>query len=40
MIFISLQSPDFFYKTLNEMLKIKDLPTLAKFAFALEDTLV
>lgn len=34
------ESPDFFYKTLNDMLKIKDLPTLAKFTFALEDTLV
>ncbi|XP_062588039.1 uncharacterized protein LOC134249708 [Saccostrea cucullata] len=34
------ESPDYFYKTLNEMLKIKDLSTLAQFTFALEDTVV
>ncbi|XP_061166315.1 uncharacterized protein LOC133175222 [Saccostrea echinata] len=34
------ESPDYFYKTLNEMLKIKDLSTLAQFTFALDDTVV
>lgn len=34
------ESPDFFYKALNKMLKLNDVPTMAKFSFALEDTLI
>ncbi|KAJ8310041.1 hypothetical protein KUTeg_011906 [Tegillarca granosa] len=35
---IKQNSPDFFYKSLTDMLKITDLLTMSKFVFALEDT--
>lgn len=34
------ESPDFFHKALYEIMEIKDILTLAKFSFALDDTLV
>lgn len=34
------ESPDFFHKPLYEIMEIKDILTLAKFSFALDDTLV
>lgn len=34
------ESPDFFHKALSEMLKITDILTMAKFSFALDETLV
>lgn len=34
------ESPDFFYKALHKMLKLDDVPTMAKFCFALDDTLI
>lgn len=32
------ECPEFFYKALQDMLKLNDVPTMAKFCFALENT--
>lgn len=34
------ECPEFFYKALQDMLKLNDVPTMAKFCFALEDTFI
>lgn len=39
-LYFLLLCPEFFYKALHDMLKLNDVPTMAKFCFALEGTFI